>query len=232
MLKFCRGKFFYRFIQAKAKREYMRVENYNIETAGNPKKKKNSSVKRKEKDGVVTTTTVTKENGVKTEVTETVYPDGRIVTQTKSSGCGVHNIGVINLGSFNLESGEVEANSIFTVKDENGDFLIGEELEANLDKNGVINVNDIIDSEGNVKPDYKIFDLNGDGRLADNEFDWFANGGASSFNKSASSVSAGNFENSVNTLDTIRAGSKSDGIITTAERKALHSMLDAPEKFY
>ena len=138
----------------------------------------------------------------------------------------------ISMAVFNSNENANTNTSYITVKDENGDFLIGEELEANLDKNGVINVNDIIDSEGNVKPDYKIFDLNGDGRLADNEFDWFANGGASSLDKSAASMSSDDFESAVNTLDTIRVGSKSDGIITTAERKALHSMLDAPEKFY
>ena len=212
------------------RRESMRVENYGIEATDKPEKKKKSSVKKK--NGAVVTTTVTKENGITTEITETTYPDGRIVTKKKSSGCGVHNIGVIHLGTFNLDDGKVEAGSIFSVKDENAELLIGDELKSNIDKNGQITINDIVDSDGKVKPDYRIFDLNGDGRLADNEFDWFAHGGAASFDKSATSISADNFKHSVEALDTLEVGSKPDGIITNQERVLLHSMLDAPEKFY
>lgn len=208
----------------------MKVENIGQNEVERVKPK-NQNVKIKEKNGVVTKTTVTKEDGVTTTTIETTYPDGRRTTQIRTSGCGVHNLGSISLGPIKFIDKTITDESVFNVVDENGEPLIGESLKNVLKTKGEITMSDVLDKDGKVKADYRILDLNSDGRLADNEFSWFANGGTiSREEKLPEYIAAGDFEISVKSLDKAN-GAKPDGVITNAERAELHNMLNAPEKF-
>jgi len=194
----------------------------------------NSKVKIKEKDGVITKTTVTKQNGVTTTVTETTYPDGsrRTTTETKSRNCGVPLSQSMVLGVFVDTSKNNTSQPINPVVDEKNVSLFGQPLQDAFANQGVVKPGDIVDRNGKIKDEYKIFDLNGDGRLADNEFSWFANGGVKKSGAAPGGITANNMNNSIMAMDTNLGTTKADGIITAEERLSLHSMLDAPERFY
>lgn len=232
-MKFIFPKFVYIYVDRFWRESLMKLESLKSNAFESPRSgNKDIRVKITEKNGVVTKTTVTNDNGVKTTVVETTYPDGRIQTKTTSSGCGMRTLGTVNLGTVHVLDNSDNRNSVFDITDENAHPLVSDALKSTLEQNGKIVPSVIVDDNGKVKPDYYVFDLNGDGRLGDNEFSWFAHGGAISADKNLDEISYSNFESSMNALDMIKKGSSPDGIITNQERISLHNMLDAPEKYY
>lgn len=207
-----------------------RVETAEVQDSG----RKNAKVKIKEKDGVVTKTIEYKENGVKTKITEITYPDGSTKTTKKMSGCGPKELGTVFVAKIDLsQPNGIAQEAPVDGFDSNPNSLVTDKIKSIINTRGGIVPSDIVDADGKIKKGFEIFDINSDGRLSDNEFSWFANGGVIKQGESdAKQISRENFNKSIHALDTNMGTTKADGIISSEERQELYSMLDAPEHYY
>lgn len=116
------------------------------------------------------------------------------------------------------------------IKNENNEQVITDEVKGLFTgKNGTISLDEITDQSGNVKKGLELFDLNGDGKLDENEKNYFANGGRSAISNN-NKLTIVNLTKAIDRLDFagVENGSNyNNSKITTNDKKGLHKMLSS-----
>lgn len=151
-------------------------------------------------------------------------PDGVISKEDKQV--------VYNKAKAELVKNNQNKLATIEIKDEKGNNVVTEEVKDLFtgDKTS-ISFSEITDANGKIKKGMEIFDLNGDGKIDNQEKGYFsASGHASQTHKE--SIDLSEFLNALTELDKVgyvkRAGSNiENSTITTQDKQAMHKMLES-----
>ena len=117
------------------------------------------------------------------------------------------------------------------LKDENGNNIVTAEIKALFKNNGQIAFKNIIDNDGNVKKGFELFDLNGDGKIDNQEKGYFSAAGHTT-EKPNENVNLSDFLNTLTELDKVGYVESAEDnienkIITTQDKQSLYKILES-----
>lgn len=110
-----------------------------------------------------------------------------------------------------------------SLKDSDGNEYITPEIKALFsDEKNNVNMNDLVDENGNIKKGYEIFDLNHDGKLDDLETSYFTSNGAM-LKTNKKILTADNFINTFYKLDVF--DNRYDKLLSVENRKRIYKFM-------
>ena len=117
------------------------------------------------------------------------------------------------------------------IKDENNNNVITDDVKNLFKVDAKAEFKDITDKNGNVKKGFEVFDLNGDGKIDNQEKGYFSSAGHSSQTHNEN-IDLSEFLKAIEELDKVgyveAAGNNiKNNIITTQDKKAAHKLLES-----
>ena len=116
----------------------------------------------------------------------------------------------------------------FDIKDENGNKVVTNAIkELFSNNNDSVSFDALVDENQNINKGMELFDLNGDGKLDENEKGYFANGGRTALSKD-NQLTIDKLTAAIKKLDAVgyeHSGNVENGQITTQNKRNLHKML-------